>query len=173
MRNRPENSESPPQGEASKTQLHEDRRRLPVKRLIVLVTVLTAFNAYAQDSSGDGGASEDRDILEVIERNLQAAEKEDFDAWIQTYHEQARSCKARGSEMLECFRVYDMKYALEQAKVLDKSDNEAKVYFIQLNRTVSGPDNNDKRITGIHIMKKSYGKWKIYDTEVKKIQELR
>ncbi len=144
-----------------------------MKRLIVLVTVLTAFNAYAQDSSRDGGASEDRDILEVIERNLQAAEKEDFEAWIQTYHEQARSCKARGSEMLECFRVYDMKYALEQAKVLDKSDNEAKVYFIQLNRTVSGPDNNDKKITGIHIMKKSYGKWKIYDTEVKKIQELR
>lgn len=142
-------------------------------RLILLVTVLTAFNAYAQDSSGEGGSSEDRDILEVIERNLQAAEKEDFDAWIKTYHERARSCKARGSEMRECFRVYDMKYALEQAKVLEKSENEAKVYFIQLNRTVSGPDNNDKKITGIHIMKKSYGKWKIYDTEVKKIQELR
>ena len=146
-----------------------------MKRLFLLVSLLTAFNAHAQGNRGGGDrdASEDRDILEVIERNLQAAEKEDFDAWIQTYHEQARSCKARGSEMLECFRVYDMKYALEQAKVLERSDNEAKVYFIQLNRTVSGPDNNDKKITGVHIMKKSYGKWKIYDTEVKQIQELR
>jgi hypothetical protein len=155
--------------------LNENRRLVLVKRLILLVTLLTAFNAHAQGNRGGGDrdTSEDRDILEVIERNLQAAEKEDFDAWIQTYHEQARSCKARGSEMLECFRVYDMKYALEQAKVLEKSDNEAKVYFIQLNRTVSGPDNNDKKITGVHIMKKSYGKWKIYDTEVKQIQELR
>jgi len=75
--------------------------------------------------------------------------------------------------MLECFRVYDMKYALEQAEVLDKSDEEAKVLFIQINRTVSGPDNNDKKITGVHIMRKSYGKWKIYDTEIKQIQELR
>jgi len=107
----------------------------------------------------------------VIEKNLKAAEQEDFDAWIKTYHERARSCKARGSEMQECFRVYDMKYALEQAKVLDKSDDEAKVLFVQINKTVSGPDNNDKKITGVHIMKKSYGKWKIYDTEVKRIQE--
>jgi hypothetical protein len=57
--------------------------------------------------------------------------------------------------------------------VLDKSDDEAKVWFVQVNRTVSGPDNNDKQITGVHIMKKSYGKWKIYDTEVRRIQELR
>jgi len=144
-----------------------------VKRLLVLVTVLCAFNVYAGGKSGNDDAVEDRDILGVIERNLQAAEKEDFDAWIKTYHERARSCKARGAEMLDCFRVYDMKYALEQAKVLDRSDDEAKVYFIQLNKTVTGPDNNDKKVTGIHIMKKSYGKWKIYDTEIKMIQELR
>ena len=144
-----------------------------MRRLLVLVTVLCAVNVYAGGKSGKDDAAEDRDILGVIERNLQAAEKEDFDAWIKTYHERARSCKARGSEMLDCFRVYDMKYALEQAKVLDRSDDEAKVYFIQLNKTVTGPDNNDKKVTGIHIMKKSYGKWKIYDTEIKMIQELR
>lgn len=144
-----------------------------MKRLLVLATLLLAFHAYAGGKVGNNDAAEERDILGVIEQNLQAAEKEDFDAWMKTYHERARSCKARGSEMLECFRVYDMKYALEQAKVLDRSDEEAKVYFIQLNRTVTGPDNNDKRVTGVHIMKKSYGKWKIYDTEIKRIQELR
>jgi hypothetical protein len=144
-----------------------------VKRLILVAMILLVSNAYAGGKGGNGDAAEDKDILGVIEKNLEAAEKEDFDAWIKTYHEKARSCKARGSEMQECFRVYDMKYALEQAKVLDKSDDEAKVWFIQVNKTVSGPDNNDKKITGVHIMKKSYGKWKIYDTEIKKIQELR
>lgn len=144
-----------------------------MKRLILMAMILLVSNAYADEKDGNNGAAEDKDILKVIEKNLEAAEKEDFDAWIKTYHERARSCKARGSEMQECFRVYDMKYALEQAKVLDKTDDEAKVWFIQVNRTVRGPDNNDKRITGVHIMKKSYGKWKIYDTEIKKIQELR
>jgi hypothetical protein len=144
-----------------------------VKRLALIAILLVASIAYAGEKEAEKEAAEDRDILQVIEKNLQAAEKEDFDAWLKTYHEQSRSCKARGSEMLECFRVYDMKYALEQAKVLDKSDEEAKVLFIQVNRTVEGPDNNDKKITGVHIMKKSYGKWKIYDTEIKKIQELR
>jgi len=138
-----------------------------------MATILLVSNAYAGGKDGDKVAAEDKDILRVIEKNLEAAEKEDFDAWIKTYHERARSCKARGSEMQECFRVYDMKYALEQAKVLDKSDDEAKVWFIQVNKTVSGPDNNDKKITGVHFMKKSYGKWKIYDTEIKQIQELR
>jgi hypothetical protein len=138
-----------------------------------MAMILVVSNAYAGENGGKSDAAEDRDILKVIEENLQAAEKEDFDAWLKTYHEQARSCKARGAEMLECFRVYDMKYALEQAKVLDKSEEEAKVLFIQVNRTVKGPDNKDEKITGVHIMRKSYGKWKIYDTEIKKIQELR
>ena len=144
-----------------------------MKRLILMAMILLVSNAYAGGKAGNNDAAEDKDILRVIEKNLEAAEKEDFDAWMKTYHERARSCKARGSEMQECFRVYDMKYALEQAKVLDKSDDEAKVLFIQLNRTVSGPDNSDKKITGVHVMKKSYGKWKIYDTEIKRIQELR
>jgi hypothetical protein len=144
-----------------------------VKRLFLMAMILLVSNAYADGKDGNNDSAEDKEILKVIEKNLEAAEKEDFDAWIKTYHERARSCKARGSEMQECFRVYDMKYALEQAKVLDKSDDEAKVWFVQVNRTVSGPDNNDKKITGVHIMKKSYGKWKIYDTEIKKIQELR
>ena len=142
-----------------------------MKRLILTAMILLASNAYAGGKGGDNDATEERDILKVIEKNLEAAEKEDFDAWIKTYHERARSCKARGSEMQECFRVYDMTYALEEAKVLDKSDDEAKVWFVQVNRTVSGPDNNDKKINGIHVMKKSHGKWKIYDTEVKRIQE--
>ncbi len=144
-----------------------------MKRVFVMMLMLVASNAYADGKTGVDEAVEDRQILRVIERNLQAAEREDFDAWLKTYHERARFCKARGSEMLECFKVYDMKYALEQAKVLDKSDDEAKVFFIQINKTVSGPDNNDKKITGIHVLKKSYGKWKIYDTEIKRIQELR
>jgi hypothetical protein len=158
---------------ASKEETIINRRPGLVKRLLVLAMMLCAFHAYAGGKAGNNDTAEVRDILGVIEQNLQAAEEEDFDAWMKTYHERARSCKARGSEMLECFRVYDMKYALEQAKVLDRSDDEARVYFIQLDRTVTGPDNNDKRVTGVHIMKKSYGKWKIYDTEIKRIQELR
>ena len=142
-----------------------------MKRLILLAMILLVSNAFADGKDGNDDAAEDKDILRVIEKNLEAAEKEDFDAWLKTYHERARSCKARGSEMQECFRVYDMKYALEQAKVLDKSDDEAKVWFVQVNKTVSGPDNNDKKITGVHVLKKSYGKWKIYDTEIKRIQE--
>ena len=144
-----------------------------MKILLLLAAILCVSDAHAGGKIGEDDAAQDRDILRVIEKNLQAAEREDFDAWLKTYHEKSRSCKARGSEMLECFRVYDMKYSLEQAEVLDRSDEEAKVLFIQINRTVSGPDNNDKKITGVHIMRKSYGKWKIYDTEIKKIQELR
>jgi hypothetical protein len=157
----------------SKRKFRHRREVGPVKKLMILTAVLFTFNAQAGEQGKASGPGEDRDILQVIEENLQAAEKEDFDAWIKTYHEQARSCKARGSEMLECFRVYDMKYGLEQAKVLERSDEEAKVLFVQVNRTVKGPDNNDKKVTGIHVMRKSYGKWKIYDTEIKKIQDLR
>lgn len=146
-----------------------------MKKILLLVSalILLVSDAYGQGKTDVNKDPEDRDILQVIEANLEAAEKEDFDAWVKTYHEKARSCKDRGAEMLECFRVYDMTYDLKQAEVLEKSDDEAKVLFLQVNRTVSGPDSNDKEIRGIHIMRKSYGKWKIYDTEIKRIQELR
>ncbi len=145
-----------------------------MRRLLSIGLILLASNAYGGEEAGEKAVGkEDRDILRVIERNLQAAEKEDFDAWVKTYHEGSRSCKDRGAEMLDCFRVYDMKYDLEKAEVLEKSDEEAKVLFIQINRTVRGPDNNDRKITGVHVLRKSYGKWKIYDTEIRRIQEIR
>jgi len=144
-----------------------------VRKSFVCMIVLFAFRAYADEKSEGGDVGKDRDILSVIEENLKAAEKEDFDAWLKTYHEQARSCEARGAEMRECFRIYDMRYELGQVRVLDRSDEEARVWFLQINRRVSGPEMADKEVAGIHLMKKSYGKWKIYDTEIQKIREMR
>ncbi len=144
-----------------------------MKRLLVLILVLFAVKAYADGKADTGEKKTERDIIAVIEKNLQAAEEEDFEAFMSTYHERARMCGKRGAEMKECFRRYDMSYDLEKAKVLDRCDDEAKVLFVQINRKVRGPDDlKDRRVTGIHVMKKCYGKWKIYDTEIKQIQDL-
>jgi len=72
----------------------KNRRLGRVKRLILMAMILLVSNAYAGGKGGNKDAAEDKDILRVIEKNLEAAEKEDFDAWLKTYHERARSCKA-------------------------------------------------------------------------------
>ncbi len=72
-----------------------------MKRLILAAMILLVSNAYAGgkgENKDAKDAAEDKDILRVIEKNLEAAEEEDFDAWIKTYHERARACNRRRSE---------------------------------------------------------------------------
>jgi uncharacterized membrane protein len=46
------------------------------------------------------------------------------------------------------------------------------VKYVQITKKVSGPAFRDNKVTGIHILKKSDGKWKIYNTEIKDVKYL-
>lgn len=139
--------------------------------LPAVLCVLLAFPVHAGDD--EDGQPVDPVIAALIRQQAEAAEQEDYDAYMDTFHKQSPICEARGRMMRECFRVYDMEYRVEQMRVLEQTDEEAKVWFVQLNRKLKGPEQlKDRRVTGVHVLRKSYGKWKIYDTEIRRIQNV-
>lgn len=114
----------------------------------------------------------DGEIISVIYENLRAAQDEDLEAYMATIHEQSPIYASTEQLTSQGFDSYDLTYDLEYVQVIEKSDSEARVDFVQTTRKVNGPAFRDYKITGIYILRKSSEKWKIYLLRTQKIEYL-
>jgi len=105
------------------------------------------------------------EIIEVIKENLAATQAKDKDRVLKTIHKECpqRSSTIEGMDYV--FKNYDMVFNLEKVEVIEISGDEAKVYYEQTTRAIRGQGFPPNRSTGIHILKKENGKWKIFKTE--------
>jgi len=118
--------------------------------------------------------SEDADeIIAVIKENIAATEAEDKKRVLKTMHKDSPQINSTIQGMDFIFDNYDMKFDLEQTKVLEVNGDEAKVYYKQTTRAIKGDGFPPTRITGIHHMKKENGKWKLFKTEYLSNQQIR
>jgi hypothetical protein len=113
-----------------------------------------------------GGASSDADILAAINENLTAMEREDVNATMATIDENSPGYATTKDLIKVIFDEYDLKYEISDLKVVEKKGNEAKVSFTQVTRKVSGPEFRDNKITGLHTLRYTGGKWRIFDSAV-------
>ncbi|MDY0082229.1 MAG: hypothetical protein RBR74_03520 [Ignavibacteriaceae bacterium] len=112
-------------------------------------------------------------IIAVIKENIAATEAEDKKRVLKTMHKDSPQLNSTIQGMDFIFANYDMKFNLEQIKVLEINGDEAKVYYKQTTQAVKGEGFPNTRITGIHHMKKEGGKWKIFKTEYLSNQQIR
>jgi len=105
------------------------------------------------------------EIIAVIKENLAATQAEDKERVLKTIHKDCPQMRSTMQGMDYVFANYDMVYNLEQADVIEITDEEAKVYYQQTTRASGGQGFQPTRATGIHILKKENGKWKIFKTE--------
>jgi hypothetical protein len=79
----------------------------------------------------------------------------------------------RMEEMMNTiFKTYDLHYQVKDIKILEIKDNEAKVQFVQITKKEKGPTFRDTKVTGTQTLHKKDGKWKIYDTQITKVDYL-
>lgn len=105
------------------------------------------------------------EIIAVVKENITATEAEDKERVLKTIHKDSPQRKSTINGMDFVFANYDMKFELEQIEVLEVTGDEAKVYYVQTTRTLTGEGFAPTRATGIHHMKKEDGNWKIFRTE--------
>ena len=105
------------------------------------------------------------ELLSVIRENLAATQAEDKERVLKTIHKDCPQMRSTKQGMDYVFANYDMVYNLEQAEVIEVFGDEAKVYYVQTTRAKSGRGFPPSRSTGIHILKKENGIWKIFKTE--------
>lgn len=108
----------------------------------------------------------------LIKANAEFMNKEDLEGVMSTIHPESPSYALTESMAKLIFDRYDLKYEVENIKILEENDNEAKVQFTQVTTKIKGPEFKNNRASGIHLLKMDGESWKIYSTEMTKIDPL-
>ena len=105
------------------------------------------------------------EIIAVIRENIAATQAKDKKRVLKTIHKDCPQLRSTIQGMEYVFANFDMVFDLEKIEVIELSREDAKVYYMQTTRAIRGQGYPPTRATGIHIMKKENGKWKIFKTE--------
>lgn len=114
----------------------------------------------------------DEEITKVLYKNISAAENENLEQYMNTIDTDSPIYDKTKNIVIKLFTTYELKYDLKKVVVLNKSSDEARVGFIQKTTKLNGPAFRNNEISGVHILKKIDGKWKIYNTETNDIKYL-
>jgi len=105
------------------------------------------------------------EIIGVVKENIAATQAEDKERVLKTIHKDCPQLRSTIQGMDYVFANFDMVFDLEKIEVIELSREDAKVYYMQTTRAVRGTGFAPTRASGIHLMKKEDGKWKIFKTE--------
>jgi len=121
---------------------------------------------------GSNKNNEEEAIKEVVYKNTEAGNNEDVAAYINTMDKNNRNYDRLEDMMNTIFQTYDLNYQVKDLKVTEIKDDEATVKFVQITKKVKGPTFRDNRVEGVHTLRKTNGEWKIYDTQITKMDYL-
>jgi len=134
--------------------------------LILMMAALIAGGCAQQEA-----VSED-ESLAAVRANIKAAQEEDLEAYLATIHPESPSYQQTKKLVRRLFENCDLSGELLELKLLAKTEDEARVEFVQKTRKLRGPEFQDNQVFGVHLLKKSDGRWKIMSTEIKKVEYL-
>lgn len=131
---------------------------------LVLVVILTLFACSSK--------KEYKTPESLIEANAAYMNEEDLEGVMSTVHPKSPSYDGVEAMAKQIFERYDLNYKIENIKVLEQNDKEAKVEFTQITTKIKGPDFKNNKTTGIHTLRKDGDSWKIYSTEMTNVEFL-
>lgn len=116
----------------------------------------------------------DNEIINVALEHIKAFDNEDIEAYMDTFHNQSPEKTIKARRYIEqLFSELDTKIEIEEISVLRKSDTDAKIRAAYITRRVSGAPFADNKIIMILTLRKTNGQWKIYRSEIEKIEYLK
>jgi hypothetical protein len=137
---------------------------------------LVGFIAVILLSAGVPGCAREpeipKDPVSVVQENIKAMNDRDLDRAMATIDEQSPSYDQTKQVAKKLFEMYELKYELANVKVIVQTEDEARVGCIQTTKKVSGPGFRDNRIDFVHTLRKVDGRWKIYYSNVNKLDYL-
>jgi hypothetical protein len=108
----------------------------------------------------------------VIEANAKYMTEENFDKVMDTIDKDSPAYASSESMVKKLFDLYDLNYKIISMKVINESNDEAQVEFVQETTKIKGPAFKNNRVDGVHILKRDDNSWKIYSTKITNIQYL-
>ncbi|UMZ73033.1 hypothetical protein [Natranaerofaba carboxydovora] len=148
------------------------RTRLTFLTVVLAIFMLVTVGCGEQEEELDISQEEKNEIVAVIERNLEATEDEDIDAFSETMYQNHPDFEIAVEETKQLFEQFDLEYELEILDVSLADEETATVEFEQETRAENGEDFEDNTATGVHEVRIEDGQWKIYETEITDSQPL-
>ena len=108
----------------------------------------------------------------LINANAEYMNEEDLEGVMTTVHPKSPNYAATEAMAKQIFDRYDLNYKIENIKVLEENDKEAKVEFTQVTTKIKGKDFKNNKATGIHTLRKDGDSWKVYSTEMVNVEFL-
>jgi PBP1b-binding outer membrane lipoprotein LpoB len=108
----------------------------------------------------------------LIKANAEYMNEEDLEGVMTTVHPKSPSYDGTEAMAKQIFDRYDLNYKIENIKVLEENDKEAKVEFTQVTTKIKGKDFKNNKATGIHTLRKDGDSWKVYSTEMVNVEFL-
>jgi hypothetical protein len=108
----------------------------------------------------------------IVIENIKAMQQEDLDRAMATIDEQSEAYEQTKKLAQRLFEVYDLKYELDSVRVIGQTESEAKVQCLQTTRKVTGPAFRDNKIDIVHRLRNTDGFWRIYSSQINRIDYL-
>jgi len=108
----------------------------------------------------------------LIKANAEYMNEEDLEGVMTTVHPKSPNYAATEAMAKQIFDRYDLNYKIENIKVLEENDKEAKVEFTQVTTKIKGKNFKNNKATGIHTLRKDGDSWKVYSTEMVNVEFL-
>lgn len=137
--------------------------------LIRLLLVLFAVSFLASCSKSP---AEDKELSEVINRNIEMLQKEDVEGYMKTIDPKSSVYEGTKEILPRLFADFDISYEIKEIAVLEKTDSSASVQVSQVTKKIKGGDFRDNEGVMIHTLVKRNGEWKISDSQIKDIKYL-
>ena len=128
----------------------------------VLLCVVIVASACERVPKADRDAA-----VETVRRNVRLTQEKKIDEMMETVHPQSPAFAGTRTAITDLLKEYDLKCELAAVEVIGGRNGEVRVRFEQITeRSKGGIAEPKTRLTGVHVLKKDGGAWKIFDTEV-------
>ncbi|MEG3849797.1 hypothetical protein QT971_20870 [Microcoleus sp. herbarium19] len=124
-------------------------------------------NLFIADVNSDKEA-----IKSVLILQFKALNEENIEAYMATIDSNSPVFKPTRELTAQVFSNSDLKYVMNEFDVVNISSNTAKVRVVQTTTKIRAPQFRNNRMVLIHNFKKLNGTWKMFSTEVEKVEFL-
>ncbi len=127
----------------------------------IFVPTLADDASPAASGKGPGEAELAQQLRAMLVAQTEAKQKEDLAATIKNVD--TRLIVKYGTQYREVFRTFNLKYSLDDFKLLYHDDEVAVTRVKQTLKKVEGPDFKDNQRDALQIFRNRDGQWKIFE----------
>jgi hypothetical protein len=109
---------------------------------------------------------------DFFKRHLDALNRKNLSDYIATLDPKAPQFDKTKQETAQLFKEYTLKYTIKSVKVLSINQQEAVVEMVATVKKISGGGFKDSQMTTTNLLKKTKGKWRLYDTSIDSLTDL-